>query len=653
MNNRLITLGIDEIDADRKFTAGATKEECISKMEESYKKSIDFLGQNQNFSVERFKDFQESIVIGILSSYLEGVSAYILEAPTGVGKSIIGLVVELSLQKYHDFVNDRPFAYCLTSSKMLQDQLEKDKDLYELNWEVLKGQDNYFCNVNSEPFKNRDCKDMSITSSYSLSCSSTCDYMIRRSNAMNMNCAILSYAYWLTTMNFVYEYAGSFAPFHPRVLTIFDECHMLPDIVGDMFKTTVSNRIVYQLEKIHEHLIDIGCDDKILEKSLYLREKIKESTEKLMKESNSVAEAFEILRTDFYENVNLYSKLCQYVCNKYLPPEPKYWTKSQRLINLNAETIFGYAAKIFAFIKENSERLGYLVKTLKDENQYKTLIIRSLLESTLCKEHVHRYCNFSLYMSATIGDCHEYAKQIGLDNYRVAYVDSRFDFSKSPIITVGPPLSMAYKNKDKNIDELFERILHLTDNLHPNERGIIHTGNYDITTKLKNYVWSKSKTPRRYLFYKDSTEKANCIAKVSVQSNAIIVGPSLLEGLDMKDDLARFAIFAKVPYPAIDEYSERKMKMEPGWYGMKTMQSVMQGIGRGVRHKSDWCVTYFMDSCFNQLFSNTKAPSFITSRFAKMNVGILTAPKVNEENLFDYDLSKKKHGDSFEDDLPF
>lgn len=656
--NSLITISSEKIIAKRSFSAGASVSECVEKMCNSYNTVIKRLSEKEQFSEQRFREFQEPIVLDILSSYLDGIDNYILEAPTGVGKSIIGIVVEMSLQEYHDYKKNVPFGYCLTSSKMLQDQLEKDKDVYELNWEVLKGQDNYICHINDEQFKNRDCRDMSISNAYSLPCAATCEYMIRRERAMNMNCAILSYSYWLSTMNFVYEYAGSFGPFHPRQITIFDECHMLPDIVGEMFKTSVSSRIIYQIKKLNEHFNELGCDDKITGKSEYLISAIEYAVKELMKESNSIDQAFDILQNDFYENINLFSKLCQFVCNKYLPSEPKFWTKTQRLVNLNSETIFNYTANVFSFVKENKDRLGYLVKTIKEEKQYKTMVIRSLLESTICKEHVHKYTEFSLFMSATIGDCHEFAKQIGLDNYKVAYIDSRFDFSKSPIITVGPPLSMSYKNKEKNINELFERILHVCENLHPSERGIIHTGNFDITSRFKNYVWAHSKTPRRYLFYKDSSEKSGCLNKMLTQKDAIIIGPSLLEGLDMKDDLSRFNIFAKVPYPGIDEYIERKMKLEPGWYGMKTMQSVMQGIGRGVRHKSDWCITYFMDSCFSQLFSSNKAPAFITSRFARMNVGVLTAPKVDESNLFDWDKeTKPKPTNSSSkpewDDLPF
>ena len=657
----------DNIPVSRKYDARADRDSCIEAMLAGYESAVNKLSENTSFSVDRFKSTQQAIVLDILSSYLNGTDSYILEAPTGVGKSIIGLVVEMSLQNYHGYKTLQPFAYNLTSSKMLQDQLERDKNNFSLNWEVLKGQDNYTCPINKKEFKERDCKDMSISKAFDLSCAKECDYMIRRKNAMTFNCAILSYAYWLTTMNYVYEYAGDRAPFQPRQLTIFDECHMLPDIVSNMFMNTVNERIIRQLEQTHRLMNELDVDDKILAKSSELQAAIQPIITALMDESLSVNDAYEHLK-EFYDKLNLFSKCCQYVCNKYLPPEPKYWTKDQRKMESQADNILTYSMSLYAFIKENYDKLGYLVKTYKNDGfGNKTMMIRTLLESQLCVDHVHRYTEFSLYMSATIGDAHEFAKQIGLTNYQVAYIESSFDYQKSPILTVGPALSMAYKDKNRNMNELMARMITLCEEFHPDQRGLIHTGNFEITNSFSSYVWRKSKTPRRYLFYKNSAEKEKQLEKMKTMSNAVLVGPSLLEGLDMKDDLSRFIIFAKVPYPAIDEYAKRKMKLQPGWYGMKTMQSVMQGIGRGVRHKTDWCTTYFMDSCFNQLFSKTRAPRFISERFGKMMIGNISAPHPDESVLFDYESEskseqtvsakpKQKHiwsTDDPDDDLPF
>ena len=53
--------------------------------------------------------------------------------------------------------------------------------------------------------------------------------------------------------------------------------------------------------------------------------------------------------------------------------------------------------------------------------------------------------------------------------------------------------------------------------------------------------------------YENSKEKAGMIDLFKKKENAILMGPSLLEGLDLKDDTSRFQIFFKVPYPNLNE----------------------------------------------------------------------------------------------------
>ena len=101
----------------------------------------------------------------------------------------------------------------------------------------------------------------------------------------------------------------------------------------------------------------------------------------------------------------------------------------------------------------------------------------------------------------------------------------------------------------------------------------------------------------------------------------MVVGPSLTEGLDLKDDLCRFMILAKVPYPTLDEFNSKKMKIMPDWYGWKTVTTIVQALGRGIRHKTDYCTTYLLDSCFSMIFQKERVPRYITSRITSINVG--------------------------------
>ena len=67
----------------------------------------------------------------------------------------------------------------------------------------------------------------------------------------------------------------------------------------------------------------------------------------------------------------------------------------------------------------------------------------------------------------------------------------------------------------------------------------------------------------------------------------------------LKDDLSRFQIITKVPYPNKgDRWTEAKRKIDEDWYYWQTALRLVQGYGRSVRSKDDWAKTYVLDSGF-------------------------------------------------------
>jgi Rad3-related DNA helicase len=86
-----------------------------------------------------------------------------------------------------------------------------------------------------------------------------------------------------------------------------------------------------------------------------------------------------------------------------------------------------------------------------------------------------------------------------------------------------------------------------------------------------------------------------------------LVSPSITEGLDLKHELGRFAIFVKVPFPALgDAWIKRRMQLSDEWYKRQTLKEMIQGSGRICRDHSDWGITYILDESFTFLFEKTK-----------------------------------------------
>jgi Rad3-related DNA helicase len=54
------------------------------------------------------------------------------------------------------------------------------------------------------------------------------------------------------------------------------------------------------------------------------------------------------------------------------------------------------------------------------------------------------------------------------------------------------------------------------------------------------------------------------------------------------------------------------MNYTPEWYDWKTTVQFLQGVGRSVRSKDDWAVTYVLDACFKSLIG--KIPPSVKER---------------------------------------
>jgi Rad3-related DNA helicase len=96
---------------------------------------------------------------------------------------------------------------------------------------------------------------------------------------------------------------------------------------------------------------------------------------------------------------------------------------------------------------------------------------------------------------------------------------------------------------------------------------------------------------------------------ISSKKPTILVSPSMTEGIDLYDELSRFQIIVKVPFPYLgDNFIKTKMNRVPGWYEWETAKTIIQASGRSVRHDEDYTMTYILDS--DMKFFYTKNHSY-------------------------------------------
>ena len=77
--------------------------------------------------------------------------------------------------------------------------------------------------------------------------------------------------------------------------------------------------------------------------------------------------------------------------------------------------------------------------------------------------------------------------------------------------------------------------------------------------------------------------------------------------IDLKDDLARFQILLKIPYPNISSNKiKSRQKSNPDWYSLKTCMDILQTYGRAVRSGDDYADMFILDSNFSDLLKYNK-----------------------------------------------
>ena len=116
----------------------------------------------------KFRPQQKEAIIDIIEAYdADPNGIFLLDAPTGSGKSVIAMLVS-------DFLVSRGSrGYILASDLALHAQYVHDfKKMQLWNWGNIKGVDNYKCVINDERFSIGECKNKgtSYEEAESLSC---------------------------------------------------------------------------------------------------------------------------------------------------------------------------------------------------------------------------------------------------------------------------------------------------------------------------------------------------------------------------------------------------------------------------------------------------------------------------------------------------
>lgn len=545
----------------------------------------------------KFRVGQREAIMAIVNAYQKDPEhTVILDAPTGTGKSVISMWVAWLLKELGKQ------GYIVTSDLGLQDQYEQDFKNYNLRWPSIKGVDNYECHINGLPFSLGDCRvrNMGYERALKLPCAKNCDYLQIRKRALNHPITLVNYSFWLIQRNYVAERLmdENTDHFKKRDFAIFDEAHKVDEIVQSHFTPRIQTGFYAVLEQL---LDDLSKKPVVQPKATKVA--LHDLIQELLSSSLSPNQSMESLRRFKYMLYEIL-KIRKY-CEKKVPKNSERVPTSWIEIFKGFDRVKDVHCKAEDYIDLIDEiGLDKMVREFKEDE----VRFKCIEESKMIQKYLHKQSGFKVFMSATIGDPRTYSRLMGIENVSVIRLKNGFNYEKSPIVIVnGPTLNM--RNLERGLPiavNILDKILEK----HKGQRGIIHTGSYNNS----NFILEHSAHIDRMVNYFDSKTKKNAIKLHKAKDDSVIIGPSILEGLDLSDNISRFQVFFKIPYPYLgDPLVKAKLKHMPAWYDWKTGVSIMQGVGRSIRSKDDWAITYIIDGSFKNLINKPDMfpPSFM------------------------------------------
>jgi Rad3-related DNA helicase len=220
-----------------------------------------------------------------------------------------------------------------------------------------------------------------------------------------------------------------------------------------------------------------------------------------------------------------------------------------------------------------------------------------------------------ILMSATILDGDAFCESLGIPKEHAQFISfpSPFPIENRPIL-YNPIGSMSSKVIDSTLPKMAQAIKMIL-NEHKNEKGIIHCHSYKVANFLKKNIRSS-----RLLIHNSNNRDEVLQRHIKSDRSTVLLSPSMTEGVDLKDDCSRFQILCKVPYPYLgDKLVKKRMHKWKWWYALQTAKTVVQSVGRSIRHNDDFAVTYILDADWDRFFPRNK--KFFPEEFKKSIVG--------------------------------
>lgn len=542
------------------------------------------------------RDGQVSAVNEILTAYLdEGMRNVILNASTGTGKSIIGAVTAEAMSYIRGNKLGPKSSISLTATNVLAKQYEGSfiKMMDQGQYMMIKGANNYDCSALSTDEQQENAEACAWYTMVQNSgefqhildtkCA-PCEYLSTKKKKNGVRHLTTNYSYYFVDR----MYSGKF---EDRELIVWDEAHLINDLFSEhnaiffsqkiMQKTAMDIADKVQITELNiAKLIkaigqDCGVPDKINETNYktYLQGLME--IYKYAKEKGAVG----MERALRAGNMSRYSTL-----NRFVKEYEGKFCKIDDLFKYEYDHVFEY-------------------KKEEKSVSVKPVFVGGMIEALYCGEE-----SKNLFMSATISE-NFITRTMSLDKAKTKFIKLEPTFSKeNKEVVFFDPMSLNYTSLQdpKTVQKLRGHVYKIVKHhIEKGERGIILAPSFKLTVEIADEI--KSIKGMKLYEHKQGEKLADVLSafKAHKDGPAVLLSPSLFEGIDLPGDLSRFQVLVKAPFPSL---GDKRMKFildrHPDIYNTITIMKMVQGAGRSVRSADDSAVTYILDLNGKRVFTS-------------------------------------------------
>ncbi len=516
------------------------------------------------FPYKTIRAEQERSINDILDTFESGKRTYILDAGTGCGKSAIAVTVARYINHHFSGGEEfRPGCNILTTQKLLQEQYCRDYP--EIN--SLKSSSNYTCGHHKKISCNDSRKLLQQEpkgTQFWRKCTTSCVYKKAKEKYIADPFGVTNFAYFLTET----RYSGKI----PRkTLLVIDEAHNVPDELSKFIEVTFSDRFA-------KSFVGLNLPDRI-----------------------TPAMFVKWIASDYYPALAQKVKSFKSGLNKFSSVKSRVESGEFAKISRQLEILTGHEQKVMTFLALYDKDNWLMSEVPAEDRSSRKVEFKPIDIAPYAEDYLLKMGRFVLLMSATIVDIDRFTQLCGITNdYGSLRVPCPFPLENRPIIYSGVG-KMSMREIDTTLPKLAEAVKAILA-AHKNEKGVIHCRSYKIAWYLKRAINSS-----RLLIHSSDNRDEVLQKHIKSPKPTVLLSPSMSEGVDLKEDLSRFQILCKVPFPPLgDKLTRKKMNRWDWWYDLQTAKTIIQSVGRSVRSDTDTAVTYILDSSWERFFNKNQ-----------------------------------------------